>query len=788
MTSITAKTAIESVAEGSTSAISTAIAEVTSSAPMNTAALSVEPIFTQTMPASGIEGFMKRATKVGTLALASGDTPGAIVMTLDPWDEFLSDPVIASKTENYAYIRGSIQVIGVVTCPGGAYGLYAATALCRGGDINPDFIDQANVFQTDHYAKIDCSAATNFAFQLPFVWPYDFAGLNGVSKPPEKMWEIFITCLQPLGTGVPGGVTLGHITFYANLMDDYVMTVPYLQGKSSNHNKRKMVANHALANLAPEIHNMIGEGKGSKMAGQVAQVAESLSKLPVIGAAAGAVGLAARGAETAMSWFGFTRDHLTPTPQVFQTRSVTNVALTDGEDISDKAALTCENAISIDPRLAGLGGVDTLSFEDLTRRWTVVKTIAWSTTDVPGTILSVVPVTPFYSDRNDENQLVLTPAGYIGLPFAYWRADMEYRIMVPVSKFHRGVLQVAWIPSGSSITTDPTNYSMNTIYDVTSEEDLTVQVGYAKAEPFLPRRLMGDTMAIIPYGAGNGTLVIRVVNSLVSQAVANTRIFVLARARNLDVQCVNQEIPWIEGISTVRKDFYSEIILQGGALGDDEDAGEHAVSLVPFAGELPSDQLYFGERIQSVRALMQKPTRLLTSNLGVAKWPQLQLTPMTILSPYGMTFAGYYSSMFTGIAASERFKFFPNTSGAGNYFIGMNRLPNLDKSTLADDPKLVPTMAPVTYTGPQKGAEFILPYYTPLKYVTPRLGTSAVDGGSLTPDGYSRMFVAPKPQAFNEFYYSFGPDIRGTCFKQVPLIGFRSDAWAVPWQNQSLIG
>jgi hypothetical protein len=148
-----------------------------------------------------------------------------------------------------------------------------------------------------------------------------------------------------------------------------------------------------------------------------------------------------------------------------------------------------------------------------------------------------------------------------------------------------------------------------------------------------------------------------------------------------------------------------------------------------------------------------------------------------------MTFASWYAFPFVGIAASERFKFFQtNNSGVLSSTIGVNRVPNLDKTPVVPPTTYVSTMAPMTSTGAQRGAEFLVPYYQPLKYITPFRDTSAVEGAT-TPDGYTRIMVAPAPTQFLECYYSLGPDIRATCYMQTPSVEIRPAYFTAGWMG-----
>ena len=229
------------------------------------------------------------------------------------------------------------------------------------------------------------------------------------------------------------------------------------------------------------------------MASEVADVANSLSSVPVIGPVASVVGTAASAVSSVLDWFGFTRQNAQSNLTNVSIKSVTNVANINCDDNNDVAALFADNALSIDPTIGGGCSEDELSFESFFNHWTLYKYFDWSTEDSAGSILGSIPVTPMVGVTNDTTIVYLGPAGFTGLLFAYWRGTMEYRIVIPVSKFHRGILQVFWVPEYQSVPAgDVTNIAFNVIYDVTACEETQIKVGYAKAAPFAETRLITE--------------------------------------------------------------------------------------------------------------------------------------------------------------------------------------------------------------------------------------------------------------------------------------------------------
>jgi len=589
-----------------------------------------------------------------------------------------------------------------------------------------------------------------------------------------SMWSVFLTVLQPIGTSIPGGIAVANVKLYVNLLNDYELVVPTFQGK-------KLIANSALKSLAPSLHASIGEGRGSAIAGKVASVAEVLSKVPIIGSFAGPVSLVARGAESILDFFGFTRKNDEKSPSVVVSRSVTNVARVDGTDPSEMSALSICNSVTIDPAARGFESEDCMSYGSLFPRWTLIKTFDWTMLSTSDEVLATIPVTPSYGISLVDpagDGIHFTTAGFVGLPFAYWRGGMKYKILIPVSKMHRGALQIIWVPIGADPTVEVTNRSLNRIVDISCEGDINISIGFARDEPYLQNRIVTDDLLIFPTGTTNGFLSFKVVNPLVSQSeTANTRVFVFACAdTDMDFAMPRDELKF--GTTEV-SDFVirSSILLQGKALGDDLSVTTDVVEvLVPPTGTFPSKDLLWGETINSVRSLMQKPSmldRLITSGSALTSnvdYPNYFLIPGIVSTTYASilpvwTWAGYYRALFYGISGSERYKIFPKDQT----WVGVSRTFRRALSTI------VSTMSPMTFSGSHRGCEFVIPYYQPRKFV-PSYSQDERDDG---------IHVSVFQQSLNTtsqetvVYYSLGPDVAVTSFRQVPKVIFTTTPLAV---------
>lgn len=715
----------------------------------------------QSMPTNKLDDFFVRPTKIATWSVDSLDVAGTVVASINPWQLWLNDTAVNEKLKNFSYIRGTIQVIGVVTMPGAGYGCYAVTALPNVLDVlgiagyNPN-----NMLQTDYFTQVDCSAADNFVFQLPFIWKFDFATIDSsLGVNPDFMWKLLLTTIQPIGTSVAGGIVQGNITLYASLLEDYELVVPRFQGKNNS-----IKGNAALKQLAPAL-------LPSEYLTAASNIALAASVIPQIAPFAIAGSVAAKAGSQILSMFGFTRDTVEKAPLATTQRSITNVAHVDCSDPSESASLAFVNEISIDPSLSGFNDSDCLANADFFDRWTFIGRFPWLTSNAALDDLAIIPISPSYCVASSITELSMTTAGYYGLPFEYWRGDMVYKLITPVSKLHRGALQIIWVPIGSAPGSDATNTSMNVVFDVAAGEDFEFTVGFAREVPYCHNRIITDDLPIVPIGTTNGWFVIRVVNPLVAQtATANTSISIFAKAKNMDFSVPRDTMLFMDAdLNPITYDIVTQVILQGKTLGDEVDT-KVAIELVPKTAAFPGDKLYFGESVESIRALLQKPSKLNTVDTGISALTRYPIMgqPPAIVNPGAQlplwSWNGYYSAPFLGLSSSERFKVIPN----GDMYVGAFRevLSGAAPAILQ-----VGTLAPMTFTGANRGAEFIIPYYYPEKFQLMReqrseisFSTTAVNSIVVRGGVVGSKIVV---------YHSLGPDIRATCFRMLPIVNFK---------------
>lgn len=777
--------------------------------------LTAPPKFFQQISTAPLSTFLTRPVRIHEWDLGPTDAAGSFVGTpVDPWKLFHQDSGVQKKTASFLAMRGTTEVYAVVSIPGQCSGAYVLSAFPDPFDPSDDDTAGAidvvtdypgNCMAVDHYARIDCSTSESVVMQLPFIYPKDYMRFSEITLAPGgTMWELRLTCLSPLRTAIVGGVPSGRVTLYAAMSDDFDMVLPSYQGgyrekspglKPSAAMKAMAPGAYARVSRVHEVvrnSGLLGAEQGlSGAVGAISQTVGKLSGIPIIGpfaAAASGIGSAASGV---LDMFGFTRRGVDPSPERSYLATTSNVATVDSDDLSLVAGLSRANAITIDPSVMGVGPEDQLSFTSIFEHWTVAGRFEWSPTSPGGTELWNLHVTPFWSPvgRLDGtgDPIHLSAAGYVGLPFSYWRGSMEYLVVFAVSKLHRGAVQAYFIPEGGNPpgASDPTNTTHNIIYEVAAGEDLSLRLGYCSPEPVLNCQVMCRDDMGSSFGSDClGRLCFRVVNPLQSQlGVSETPVTVTVFQRACpDMRFFKLRESLMTYADTVPFNFPMDgLAYQGGAVGDDDQLGLKSHDLVPLPPPYPLTELLAGEEVVSARALMQKPSFMRLGSKAVTSdqtWslaryglPGRSFTSVTrgdLMDRQPFCLGFHYRLLFAMVAGSERWKFL----GPRQAWVAAGATDSL----VSGSPFRVGSLYPVTNAGPTRGAEFIIPYYGRRKFVNGRLQLRVVpfDRRGRTNVLYAGLDLDARSTPIGEWTpnvtWSFGPDLRAAVFAGVPRL------------------
>jgi len=415
-----------------------------------------------------LDEVLTRDVLIYTQTIANTDTPYLNMLgNLDPWFDYLSAPYIRQRLLGYNQISCGLHITAKVTAPGSAYGLYNLAAVCDGGwdprdtDVGERELDNATFDSpwntvSDEHVFLNLEMRNTAELSLPWESPADSFQLSLIDTPTfvhPGCWRLLLFPLAPIRSTIASTAT-GTIRIYARMEPGYHLENLHFQGK------------HALTNRMPVPNDNEGPppkkgSKWSEMGSKAASVAAIAgAAFPAIAplaepVAAGLAAISAMGAA-----FGFTRESAPQEPTPIISRMTSSLAQVDGLDTGEVIAMSMTNALSIDPRAGGGEGEDPMSFASLFERWSIIETLDISPSTALGKF-GEIPVTPFYAKATLGTRY-FTTAGFVGLPFAYWRGGMEYMIYIPSSTNIEGQIQILWDPSelsteGVPYTTDPTH-------------------------------------------------------------------------------------------------------------------------------------------------------------------------------------------------------------------------------------------------------------------------------------------------------------------------------------------
>jgi len=739
-----------------------------------------------------ISDFFNRWQLLSTGLLQTTDTALTDMLgsSYYPISTYLNVAAVRAKTQNYAQWHGDIEIMFTVTAPSNAYGLYVLQALpdtlfaASSSSCNAATSDNPWTSTQGIHAFVDITTSNSVIFKLPY---YSQVLNNFLPNSDAQMWRLLLWCLAPIQNAVNADTIAATYNIYAR-MPGINIDVPYYQsGKGASSTLKRGLA---TAQKFKEDKTI------SKTAGKIASLAATASTIPFLAPFAGPVAAGAASVMSVASMFGFTREAAPEKPVDVHPRSFSSVVNVDGQDGSEIVALMQSNNVPYDPAAGGGSHEDEMSFASLFRRWTIVDTFSWDTSATALTNINTIPVTPYFC-KQVLGACYPTVAGFVGFPFSRWRGTMEYKLIIPSSVYHRGMLQVFWTPDvgGSLPATDITQILHNEIFDVEAGSEYTFTVNWSTNNPFRSNNGMQTKTTGFNVNDVNGFLVFRVISQL--QAVggsAPVTCVLLARAHdNMEFGIPRQVGSLYSGGTQVVLPLIAQF--QGKDVGDGEEDDSISFELVPCA-TTNADKLggvMFGEQVRSTRALVQKMS-VIAEGYSATAWtpiiavPHFYPPPFTypaspfIVNPPGInplsppwTWYGHYAAMFGCVRGSTRYKVLAPFMGSGaNYVAQAAQIHGAEATTFVAS-LLTGTTNSVNFSGSDfsaiqcsgnGGVEYTLPYYTSVLFrspcdqpVSPGNGRSDVIN-LLASGGFAGQQVI--------VYSGAGPDVSLFRFRRVP--------------------
>jgi hypothetical protein len=472
-----------------------------------------------------------------------------------PWHLYFNNTSIKSKLDHYFLVRCNLKLKFVINA---SPFYYSAIMVHYAPLSNPASADTFNPCPVEDSLGTDKVALCGYS-QRPrtFIYPQNSEGaemslpffyhknwLNASSADDLKnmgtigMKDLFFPLSN--ANSVAGGVVDIQVYAWTDELELAGPTVAFsVQSTPMRDTKKKK--------------DEYGQGVISKPASAIADIANRLSSMPMIGSFATATSMISSGIGNMASLFGYTNVPVIEDVMPFKNQPFPQLSTTQIGVPCEKLTLDPKNELSIDPKITGLDVGDELNISHMCSREAYIETIFWTSADVTDDLLWNLRVEPGYIVTKTITQTAVqgTPAWMASRLFKFWRGDIIFRFKFLCTKYHRGRVRITWDPYGDvSATPDSTTQVYNKIIDITSETDVEFRVPFIQETSYLevPQTQIAESFSFSPitnnYGKSNGVLTIRVLNAQTSP-VASADIAIVAFTRCADniEFCTPQVLP-----------------------------------------------------------------------------------------------------------------------------------------------------------------------------------------------------------------------------------------------------
>ncbi len=535
-----------------------------------------------------LKDFMRRPVRIGFFTWTEG---GTLDTSIAPWQLYFSKTPILNKLNNFYLLKCDLHIKIVVNASpfyyGAAYIAYQPFGNYSNLPVN---------------SSVDATLNRIRLSQRPGIWVYPQDNQGGSMVLPyfnNKEWievfdnaeflrlgTLYIKDYYPLdnANGVVGAGV--NISIYA-WADNITLAGP-TQG------------------LALQAGDEYGTGIISAPASAIANFAGRLSDMPVIGKFATATQMVMSSIGNAAALFGYTKLPDVSNITSFYSRPLPPLAISDRSVPIDKLTYDSKNELTIDPKTVGVPLSDEMSIASYITRDSYLTAFTWTSTRVTEDILFSLWVNPVLFDfvtGANATAFDLVPMAHMARLFKYWRGDIEIRLKIVCSKYHRGRLEVFWDPGAAiNATTNTTVTNFTEIVDIEDNTDVKFVIPYTQSTAYLTcfnyaasNNYTNGSMPVPDNDYVNGTFGVKVLNRQTSPvASSDIRILVFVRA------CDNMEFAVPRNIPNTLS------ILEPQASKFDVDPSTLMLGVKPSESKPEMNLLYMGEKIVSMRTLFQR--------------------------------------------------------------------------------------------------------------------------------------------------------------------------------------
>jgi hypothetical protein len=407
-----------------------------------------------------IQEFFKRPVLIDTF---DWDINTTVRHQTNVWAQYLTNPRISNRINNYKLLRCSLHVKVTVNGNGFYYGrmiaAYNPSQSQDGFFRNATSLDLVSMSQMPH-VFIDPTHSMGGELLCPFFYPYDYVDTLDVD------WYQL---------GSLNFATLAHLQ-HANGSTDNLIVNVFAWAEDM---ELAIPTMHDVVGLSAQSGNEQAEAANngiiSTPATAVARTAGVLTKIPAIRPYAMAVEMASSSIASIARVFGFSRPSNLALTNIRPTVT-SSLCLGNVPDNSQKLSLDQNQSVTIDPRVAGMNETDPLAIKYIAQHESYLATFPWTITDTKDDLLWNNRVDPRLWRQIDDT-FAFTSTALVSMPFQYWSGSLRFRFQVCCSAFHKGRLAFVWDPSyvkPSGEVEYNTNYIQ--IIDISQTQDFTLEI------------------------------------------------------------------------------------------------------------------------------------------------------------------------------------------------------------------------------------------------------------------------------------------------------------------------
>lgn len=354
-----------------------------------------------------LDKFFSRPIKILDI---SWDVGTDLNQDLNPWADFFANPRVANRCNNYMLGRATLHVKVLVN----GNGFYFGRAGCfyhPAADYDQlSHLQSYTPEQLVQYSQmpkvfIDPTLSTGGELTLPFFWQYDY--VNVATGGFDVLGQLYFRSFNPL-KHANGGTDPVNISVFV-WATDVALAAPTTDNTGG-----------LLPQSGEEIDIANSQGVVSGPATAVARFASLATSAPIIGPYAKATADVASSVAGAAKLFGYSRPPVTKCRDGVRQVTVGSMALTTVPEAIEKLTVDDKQELSIDPRIASLGGEDPLSILSIAKRESYLTTFDWPVGQASETMLWNCKVTPILYNIDATARYFLPAMCVAATPFEFW--------------------------------------------------------------------------------------------------------------------------------------------------------------------------------------------------------------------------------------------------------------------------------------------------------------------------------------------------------------------------------